>query len=71
MFLNCCKRTAGDGSFELKHVALCEVALKCCVGQHIFVFSSSRSVSLVLERLNSTLHTLSGQDETLGPVNLK
>lgn len=29
---------AGDGSLEPKPVAVCEVALKCCVGRHIFVY---------------------------------
>jgi len=60
-----------DGPFEPKHVAVCEVSLKRCVGQHISVCLSSRSVSLVLNRLTSTLHNLSVQDDTLGRINLK
>jgi len=28
---------SGDGPFKPTHVAVCEVALKCCVGRHILI----------------------------------
>ena len=34
------KEVPADGSFEPKHVAVCEVALKCCVGQLIVIHLS-------------------------------
>ena len=32
-----CKEVPGDGLCELKHVAVCDVTLKWCVGRHIIV----------------------------------
>ena len=34
------KEVPADGSFEPKHVAVCEMALKSCVGQLIFIHLS-------------------------------
>ena len=31
------KEGPGDGSCELKHLAVCDVALQCCAGRHILV----------------------------------
>jgi len=45
-----------DGSYELKHVALCGVTLKCCVGLCILVIYTQFIVPTKHMVLNTSKH---------------